>query len=125
MVQNRKLAQAISDRGLGMFRQQLTYKAAVTGTHVIVADRWFPSTRLCECGVVNETLTLADRVFSCAACGYTEDRDIHAALMLEAYPRLVGNVNACGQPSAGSVVTSSETGLNEAGTTECAQLSMF
>ena len=125
MVQNRKLARAINDVGLGMFRQQLTYKAAVTGVTVIVADRWFPSTKLCRCGVVNEAITLADRVFTCAACNYTEDRDIHAALNLETYPRLAGNVNACGQPSAGSVDTSSETGLVEAGTTECAQLSMF
>jgi putative transposase len=125
MVQNQKLARAISDMGFGMFRQQLAYKAAVTGATVIVADRWFPSTRLCKCGAVNETLTLADRVFTCAACGFTDDRDFHAADNLETYPRLVGNVNACGQPSAGSVNTSSETGLNEAGTTECAQVSMF
>ena len=108
-----------------MFRQQLTYKAAVTGATIVVADRWFPSTRLCKCEVVNETITLADRVFTCAACGFTDDRDFHAADMLEAYPRLVGNDNACGQPSAGSVVAPSETGLNEAGTIECAQLSMF
>ena len=115
-VQNRKLARAISDMGLGMFRQILTYKAAVTGTTVIVADRWFPSTRLCVCGVVHDTLTLADRVFVCAACGYTEDRDLHAALNLETYPRLVGNVNACGQPSAGAVPLPRETELVEAGT---------
>ena len=90
MVQNRKLARAISDMGLGMFRQMLSYKAAVTGTTVIVADRWFPSTRLCRCGVVNETITLADTVFVCPACGFTDDRDFHAADNLEAYPRLGG-----------------------------------
>src|SRR5215475_10012338 len=49
-----------------------------------------------------------------------EDRDIHAALNLEAYPRLVGNDNACGQPSAGFPDGESETGLVEAGTTESA-----
>ena len=90
MVQNRKLARAISDMGLGRFRQMLSYKAAVTGTTVIVADRWFPSTRLCRCGVVNETITLADTVFVCPACGFTDDRDFHAADNLEAYPRLGG-----------------------------------
>jgi putative transposase len=125
LVQNRKLARAISDMGWGMFRQQLAYKAAVTGATVLVVDRWFPSTRLCTCGVVNDTITLADRTFVCAACGFTDDRDLHAAENLARYPRLVGNLNACGQPSAGSVNTSSETGLNEAGTTECAQVSMF
>jgi len=92
---------------------------------VIVADRWFPSTKLCRCGIVNETLTLADRVFTCATCGYTEDRDIHAALNLEAYPRLVGNDNACGQLSADFPDGESETGLVEAGTTESALLRTF
>lgn len=91
MAQNRKLARAISDMGLGRFRQMLTYKAAAYGCEVIVADRWFPSTRLCVCGVVNETMTLADRVFICGDCGYTADRDIHAALNLERYPGLEGN----------------------------------
>lgn len=123
MVQNRKLARAISDMGFGLFRQMLTYKAAHTGTKITVANRWFPSTRLCVCGVVHDTLTLADRIFVCAACGHTEDRDLHAALNLERYPRLVGNLNACGQPSAGQADGPGETELVEAGTTESALLS--
>lgn len=120
MVQNHHLARAISDMGLGTFRQMLTYKAAVSGTVIVVADRWFPSTRLCRCGVVNATMTLADRVFVCAACGFTDDRDFHAAANLEAYPRLVGNVNACRQPGAGAPVGVRVTGLAEAGTTDSA-----
>jgi putative transposase len=80
----RKLARAISDMGLGMFRRLLTYKAAVSGTQIIVADRWFPSSKLClACGSLHEMLTLADRVFVCPACGFTDDRDFHAADNLE------------------------------------------
>jgi putative transposase len=90
MVQNRKLASAISDMGLGTFRRMLTYKAEAYGCTVIVVDRWFPSTRLCVCGVINETITLADRVFHCGDCGYMEDRDTHASLNLERYPGLQG-----------------------------------
>jgi putative transposase len=126
MVQNRKLARAISDMGLGMFRQHLTYKAEVSGTKVIVANRWFPSSRLClRCGTVHETLTLADRVFVCPACGFTDDRDFHAADNLEAYPRLVGNDNAPGQPSAGSDVGQSATELVEGGTMKRSLVSTF
>src|SRR5215471_7157086 len=59
MVQNRKLARAMSDMGLGMFRQMLIYKAAVSGAQIIVADRWLPSSKLClACGGLHETLTL-------------------------------------------------------------------
>jgi putative transposase len=91
MVQNRTLARAISDMGLGMFRQMLTYKAEVYGAQVIVADRWFPSSKMCRiCGVLNDDLTLKDRVFVCGGCGHTEDRDVHASLNLYNYPGLQG-----------------------------------
>ena len=126
MVQNRKLARAISDMGLGVFRRMLTYKAEVSGAQIIVADRWFPSSKLClACGSLHETLALADRVFICPSCGFTDDRDFHAADNLEAYPRLVGNDNACGQPSAGLLDGAGETELVEAGTTESAQKCTF
>ena len=126
MVQNRKLARAINDMGLGMFRRMLTYKAELSGAQIIVADRWFPSSKLClPCGSLHDTLTLADRVFVCPACGFTDDRDFHAADNLEAYPRLVGNDNACGQPSAGLLGGAGETELVEAGTTESALLRTF
>lgn len=125
MAQNRKLARAISDMGLGMFRQMLTYKAAASGTQIIVAARWFPSSKLCRCGVVHAMLTLSNRVFVCPACGFTDDRDFHAADNLEAYPRLVGNDNACGQPSAGQTVGSGETALVETGTMKRALVRTF
>jgi putative transposase len=92
MVQNRKLARAISDMGLGRFRQMLTYKAETYGCDVIIADRWFPSSKMCRiCGVLNEDLTLRDRVFVCSGCQHMEDRDVHAALNLFQYPGLQGN----------------------------------
>jgi putative transposase len=126
MVQNRKLARAISDMGLGMFRHMLTYKAAVSGTTIIVADRWFPSSKLChQCGVVHETLILADRVFACPACGFTDDRDFHAADNLEAYPRLVGNGTPVDNVALASPTGASETALKETGTMKRSLLSTF
>ena len=59
------------------------------GANVIVADRWFPSSKMCRiCGTLNDELTLKDRVFVCGGCGHTEeeDRDIHAAMNLHNYP---------------------------------------
>jgi len=51
LLTNDRLARAISDVGLGMFRSQLDYKAKRYGTRLIVADRWYPSSRLCSvCG---------------------------------------------------------------------------
>ncbi|WP_093180728.1 RNA-guided endonuclease TnpB family protein [Sanguibacter gelidistatuariae] len=79
MVKNRRLARAISDAGWATVLHQLAYKAAWYGSRLVVADRWFPSSRLCSaCGVINTELTLADRVWTCP-CGIVHDRDVTAA----------------------------------------------
>jgi len=84
MLANEKLARAISDVGFGMLRSQLEYKARRYGTHLIIADRWYPSSRLCSiCGWKNEALTLRDRKWVCAQCGTHHDRDLNAALNLK------------------------------------------
>jgi len=127
MVRNHKLARAISDMGLGMFRRMLTYKAAAYGAHVIVADRWFPSSKMCRaCGVLHEDLILKDRVFVCPACGHTEDRDLHAAKNLYTYPGLQGNDNVCGLLSAGQErMSPGETRQEEAETMKRAHVRTF
>ena len=45
MLRNHKLARAISDIGFGEFRRQLEYKSIIFGTQIVVADRWFPSSK--------------------------------------------------------------------------------
>lgn len=82
MVKNKRLARHIADAGWAELRRQLEYKATWYGSTVIVADRWYPSTRTCtNCGTVNATLTLADRRWTCG-CGTIHDRDRTAALNL-------------------------------------------
>jgi putative transposase len=126
MVQNRHVARAISDMGLGTCRRMLIYKAEAYGSVVHVADRWFPSSKLCRrCGVLNEALTLADRVFVCGGCGHREDRDLHAAKNLEQYPGLQGNTTPVERPELARSQGSRETGLEEAGTIESVRLNTF
>ena len=80
MMANRKLSRAISDIGLFEFRRQLEYKSAIFGTKVIVANRWYPSSKTCcECGWIKKDLTLRDRVFECDSCGNVRDRDDNAS----------------------------------------------
>jgi transposase, IS605 OrfB family, central region len=84
MLQNEKLARAISDVGFGMLRSQLEYKARRYGTQLTIANRWYPSSRLCSiCGWKNEALTLRDREWVCAECGAHHNRDLNAALNLK------------------------------------------
>ena len=85
MVGNRCLARAISDVGMGELRRQLDYKTRWHGRGLVVADRWFPSSKTCSnCGVVKAKLRLSERTFHCQSCGYTADRDDNAARNLEA-----------------------------------------
>jgi putative transposase len=84
MPANDKLACAISDAGLGMFRSQMEYKAKRYKTRLVVADRWYPGSRLCSvCGWKNEALSLRDREWGCPRCGTRHDRDLDAARNLE------------------------------------------
>jgi putative transposase len=80
MVRNRHLARALADAGLAELRRQLTYKTTWYGSRLLVADRFYPSSKMCSaCGWVKAKLTLVERIFTCEACGLQLDRDLNAA----------------------------------------------
>lgn len=84
MLANAKLARAISDVGFGMFRSQMEYKAKRYRTRLVIADRWYPSSRLCSvCDWKNAALALKDREWTCPECGTRHDRDLNAAQNLK------------------------------------------
>lgn len=86
MAKNRKLSQAISDVGFGEFRRQLEYKSKWYGCELVVADRFFASSKTCSCcGHKKETLKLSERIFKCQSCGISLDRDLNASLNLKNY----------------------------------------
>jgi putative transposase len=94
MIKNGRLARSISDAGWGEFRRQLEYKAERAGKTVLVIGRFEPSSKLCPCGIVNDSLKLSDRVWTCS-CGLTHDRDLLAAnnikrLALHPQNKLIG-----------------------------------
>ncbi len=121
MLKNHKLAQAVSDSNFGEIRRQLTYKAEIYGTHLVVTDRFYPSSKTCSgCGYVKPELSLQERTYTCESCGMVLDRDENAAcnLLLEAM-RITGSssgMNACGVGSSGLLNGVSETFHAEAGT---------
>lgn len=81
MMKNGHLARAISDVGMNELRRQIEYKADWNGTEVIVADRWFASSKTCSgCGHVDSELKLSDRTYICTNCGIEIDRDVNAAI---------------------------------------------
>lgn len=79
---NRKLAEA----SLGTILRQLDYKAGWYGSRTVLADKWFPSSKLCSgCGVAKTKLRLAERTYRCEECGLVIDRDLNAAVNLARY----------------------------------------
>ncbi len=97
MLQNRKLARSIADLGLYEFRRQLEYKAQMRGGIIKVADRWFPSSKLCSCcGYKLEELPLSVRYWVCPGCHAEHDRDLNAAINLKNLA-VSSTASACGE----------------------------
>jgi putative transposase len=101
MLRNRHLARAVADMGFYELRRQLEYKAAWRGGHVVVIDRWFPSSKLCSgCGYRLDELALGVRHWTCPGCGASHDRDVNAAINLR--NMAVSSIaSACGGEGAG------------------------
>ncbi len=100
MIRNRTLAKAVSDCGWGEFRRMIEYKAARAGRHVIVIDRWYPSSKTCSsCGHLLAGLSLKTRHWTCPACRTRHDRDHNAAKNILAAGLAAGardGADACG-----------------------------
>jgi putative transposase len=80
LLRNRRLARAIADTGMAELRRQLTHKTTWYGSRLLLADRFYPSSKTCStCGWVKAKLTLAERTFCCGGCGLRIDRDLNAA----------------------------------------------
>jgi putative transposase len=80
MIKNHKLAQAISDVSWHEFKRQLEYKCKWKGRQLVIIDRFFPSSRMCDvCGTINQSLTLKDREWTCDNCETTHNRDLLAS----------------------------------------------
>ncbi|HEY3610203.1 MAG TPA: IS607 family element RNA-guided endonuclease TnpB [Pseudonocardiaceae bacterium] len=80
MLKNRCLARLIAGAGWGELRRQLDYKTRRSGGRLVVADRWYPSSKTCSnCHAVKAKLRLSERLFHCDQCGLVLDRDLNAA----------------------------------------------
>jgi len=85
MLRNHSLARAISGAAWSDLRGMLEYKCGWYGRDLIVAGRWFPSSKTCsDCGHQIGALPLSIREWVCPACGVRHDRDINAARNIRA-----------------------------------------
>jgi putative transposase len=106
MSKNHRLARRIVGASWGELRRQLTYKSAWRGGRLVVAGRFYPSSKMCSsCGAVKAKLRLSQRTFRCDSCGMSMDRDRNAASNLAA---LAAQVSDGGTSSQSCGVTLNE-----------------
>jgi putative transposase len=86
MMKNRHLSKAIQNQKFYMFGQVITYKSQWNAIKLVVADRFYPSSKKCSCcGNIKRFLKLSDRTYECKECGFVIDRDVNASFNLETY----------------------------------------
>lgn len=100
MLKNKHLSKAVQQQNFYRFRELLTYKAEQAGIKLVIADRFYPSSKLCSnCGSVKQTLKLTERTYICSNCGLEIDRDLNASLNLCRYGTVSSTgINVCGVP---------------------------
>jgi putative transposase len=139
IMSNRRLARAVGDAAWGELARQITYKQHWRNGQVMVADRWFASSKTCSsCSDLRKDLTLKERTFRCHSCEHVMDRDLNAAVNLAAWAEdhtpTVGNgavrgearvgdrqaagpvINACRRDGTGPHTRVGETSPDDAGT---------
>ena len=80
MTANHCLAKSVVDASWSEFVHQIKYKSKWNGVLFGQIDRFFPSSKRCNaCCWINQSLTLADREWTCQECGVVVDRDRNAA----------------------------------------------
>ena len=105
MIKNHHLAQALGDIAIGIFNTLLEYKAKERGVNILRIGRFEPSSKMCTCGYINHSLTLAIREWTCPECGSIHDRDLLAANNIKRFAfrniNTVGTteIHACGDMS--------------------------
>ena len=83
MMKNRHLSKAVASQKFYEFRTKLKVKCDDNGIELRIADRFYPSSKICHCcGSIKKDLKLSDRIYKCS-CGYVEDRDLNASLNLK------------------------------------------
>ncbi len=80
MARRKHWGRKVNDLGWTGFIEVLEYVASKYGTTIHKIDRWYASSKLCDCGYKNTGLQLSDRDWTCPVCGQHHLRDAHAAM---------------------------------------------
>lgn len=90
MMKNKHLSKAIANQSFYEFFRQIEYKSNWNNIKFIIADRFYPSSKICSsCGTIKKDLKLKDRIYVCKKCGIVIDRDKNASINLMNYGKSI------------------------------------
>lgn len=90
MMKNKHLAEAIAEQCFYKFYRQIEYKSSWNNIKLIIADRFYASSKMCSCcGNVKKDLKLSDRIYKCDNCNTIIDRDKNASINLLNYGKSI------------------------------------
>jgi putative transposase len=113
------LNRALLDVAPGELRRQLDYKTRWYGSALVIADRWYPSSKTCSaCKTAKTKLSLAERTFRCEHCGLVIDRDLNAALNLASLAEVIGTASGAGT-GQGTVLANAQGEEKSMATARC------
>ena len=83
--EQKQASKNIVEASLRKFRMLLSDRIRRYNTNIVIADKYYPSTKMCNiCGAIKE-MKIQDRVYKCDCCGLIIDRDLNAAINLANY----------------------------------------
>jgi len=85
-------SKAIADCSWSDFMVMLEYKSDWYGKNIIRIGRFEPSSKLCSCGIKNDSLKLSDRIWTCQHCGAVHDRDVLASNNIRLFGLIKENI---------------------------------
>lgn len=92
IMKNHNLSKSIQELSLYDFKTKLIYKAIWYDRDIVEVDRYFASSKLCNCcGYKNTELKLSDREWVCSECGTNHNRDLNASINIEKEGRKILN----------------------------------
>ena len=83
--EQKQASKNITEASLRKFRLILTDRIRKYNTKIVIADKYYPSTKKCSCCGNIKNMEIQDRVYVCDCCNVIINRDLNAAINLANY----------------------------------------
>ena len=83
MLRNRHVSRQLNRAKFRYIRDQFQYRCERQGIYFMLADRYYPSSKICSSCNEKNKLGKGQRIYKCKNCGLEIDRDLNASINLK------------------------------------------